>query len=288
MPPESPEPTRPFRWDLVRRDQLGSLLGGTPEFFPEYLDEMVHCAARILALSADGDLYFVGRSADDLHDLLSGVLSGTSWRDRVRQLPLSLYQGDGARLTPAETRQLRVNLDADGLAPAALMRRDRPVVFTDLVASGSTFGNLHRLLRDWIAEERAPWDVIRTKLRYIGVTGRRRTSPNTWRWQQHAEWTAELPARAVRNVSMDERRWQYLAAAEPKITPSFRRTRWLDPSVAQPRHDDETRKALASAVALVEHGRGPEVRARILDRLRAEPAAKERWLRTFLPELRPR
>ena len=62
------EPNRPFRWDLVRPDQLGSLLDDLPELDLWYLDELVSCAGRVLAHCADGDLYFVGRSVDSLFD----------------------------------------------------------------------------------------------------------------------------------------------------------------------------------------------------------------------------
>jgi hypothetical protein len=62
---------------------------------------------------------------------------------------------------------------------------------------------------DWIAEERAQWDVIRRKLRFVGVTVRHKTSPNTFRWQQHAPWTRLLPARAVVNVSLEGPAWAY-------------------------------------------------------------------------------
>ncbi|MFI6826045.1 hypothetical protein ACIBG5_02990 [Kribbella sp. NPDC050241] len=109
------EPNRPFRWDLVRPDQLGSLLDdvGEPSLF--FLDDLIECAARVLAQCADGELYFV-----------------------------------------------------------------------DLVFEGSTFGNLYAVLRRWIDDDRAQWDVIRRPLRFIGSTARTKTSPNTWRWQQHA------------------------------------------------------------------------------------------------------
>jgi hypothetical protein len=74
-----PEPIRPFRWDLVRPDQLGSLLDGVevPQLF--FLDGLVECAARVLAQCGDGELYFVGRSVDSLYDLLSGALADTDW-----------------------------------------------------------------------------------------------------------------------------------------------------------------------------------------------------------------
>ncbi|MEU5948055.1 hypothetical protein ABZ793_21195 [Micromonospora sp. NPDC047465] len=39
-------------------------------------------------------------------DLLSGALSGTTWRDRCHRLPLSLWS-DPDTLTPAEVAQFR-------------------------------------------------------------------------------------------------------------------------------------------------------------------------------------
>jgi hypothetical protein len=54
------EPNRPFRWDLVRPDQLGSMLDGVEAPALSFLDELVDCAARVLAQCGDGDLYFVG------------------------------------------------------------------------------------------------------------------------------------------------------------------------------------------------------------------------------------
>jgi len=78
MSRDVPAPNRPFRWNLVGRDQLGSLLDGCAEPDLWYLDELVQCAARVVARAADGNLYFVGRSADSVYDLLAGALAATS------------------------------------------------------------------------------------------------------------------------------------------------------------------------------------------------------------------
>ena len=279
------EPNRPFRWDLVRPDQLGSLLDdvGEPSLF--FLDDLIECAARVLAQCADGELYFVGRSVDTLFDLLSGALADTDWSTRLHSLPLSLFRGDGRDFTPEEVRQLRTNLTADGLAPADLMR-GRPTVFVDLVFEGSTFGNLYAVLRRWIDDDRAQWDVIRRQLRFVGITARTKTSPNTWRWQQHAEFAAELPAAAIRNVSLDGRLWSYFGDYQHKTAASFRRTRWSDPEVASPRRDQDTRFALAQAVRVVAAGRTAEVRRRLADQLTREPAISDRWLRDLQLALR--
>ena len=281
------EPIRPFRWNVAGGDQLGSLAADGPEGYdPGYVAELTECAAKVVARSADGDLYFVGRSPDSLYDLLGGVYAGSGDAGRLNQLPLSLYGYDGQGLDPREREQLRVNLTDAGLAPQGLAGRKRPVVFVDLVNAGSTFGNLHHHLRDWIDDDRAAWNVIRTRIRYLGVTAREKTSPKTWRWQQHADWVGELPARAVRNVSVSGWLWSYLANSQPKTAHSFRRHRWADPGVTRPRHDEEARAALNSAVALHGYGRTAEVRERFHRVLTGEPAFREPWLRALAKRVR--
>jgi hypothetical protein len=284
-PNQLSEPNRPFRWDLVRPDQLGSMLDGvevSPLFF---LDGLVECAARVLGQCADGELYFVGRSVDSLYDLLSGALADTTWSSRLHPLPLSLYGLSGQGFNAEELRQLRTNLTAEGLAPAELMR-GRPTVFVDLVYRGSTFENLYAVLREWIDDEHAQWDVIRRQLRFVGITWRTKTSPNTWRWQQHADFAGELPATAIRNVSLDGRLWSYFGNTQPKTAESFRRTRWSDSDVAEPRRAEEARLALAEAVQLVAAARTPDVRRALADELGRQPAMSERWLRDLQLSLR--
>ncbi|MEV6412907.1 hypothetical protein [Kribbella sp. NPDC051718] len=279
------EPIRPFRWDLVRPDQLGSMLDDVPEVNLDYLDELIACAGKVLARCGDGDLYFVGRSVDSLFDLLSGAFVGTSWQDRLHPLPLSLPGTWADDLTAEELAQLRTNLAAAGLAPADLMR-GRPTVFVDLVSQGFTFENLYELLRDWIADEHAQWDVIRRQLRFVGITRRGKTSPNKWRWQQEARWTAELPASSIRNVSLDGTVWSYFGDYQAKTAGSFWHGRWSDPKVGEPRRDKKTRYALAEAALLVERGKSASVRRQLAAVLGQEPSKGERWSRELQLELR--
>ncbi|GAA1602367.1 MULTISPECIES: hypothetical protein [Kribbella] len=279
------EANRPFRWDLIRPDNLGSLLDDVQIWELFFLDDLIRCAARVLGQCGNGELYFVGRSVDSLFDLLSGALADTEWSSRLHPLPLSLFGSDGQALTGGELRQLRTNLAADGLAPAELMR-GRPTVFVDLVHEGSTFENLYAVLRRWADDERAQWDVIRRQVRFVGITARKKTSPNTWRWQQHAGFAAELPASAIRNVSLDARIWSYFGDYQYKTAASFRRTRWTDPEVADPRRDEKTRMALAEAVKLVAAARTPKVRRRLAELLVREPAVSARWLRDLQVSLR--
>lgn len=280
----APGPTGPFRWDLVSPDQLGRLLDTVPEPNLWFLPDLIECAARVLARSADSDLYFVGRSPDSIFDLLSGALSATTWQNRCRRLPLSLWS-DVHTLTPAQVIQFRTNLTELGIDPRRLTRQ-RPVAFIDLVHGGRTYQNLFHLLRRWIREEKVAWSVIRTRLRFIGITAQTKTSPNTWRWYQAAGWASQLPRSSLVGVSLPPGVWSYLGDQQPKTTRSFPVSRWLDQDTHLPARDPKAIAALAEAAAIVAYGRSREGRTRLASRIAAEPTMGQRWLRSLATELR--
>lgn len=274
----------PFRWDLVTPDQLGSMLTGTIEPDLWFRDQLVSCAGKVLARSGDGDLVFVGRSLDSMFDLLSGCFADLAAGQEVSRLPLS-FQRLTLTLSTQERDQARQLLAGLGLAPDALARRKRPVTFVDVVSRGSTFTELFGLLDDWIGETREPWAVIRRKLRFVGVTVRQKTSPNTFRWQQHAEWTRRLPASSVVNISLPYAAWSYFGDNQTKLTRTYRPDRWL--AIADgPNRDVRTRQALAEAVALVTYGRSTEGRAAVARAISGEPALSQPWLRSLVRRLR--
>jgi hypothetical protein len=136
----------------------------------------------------------------------------------------------------------------------------------------------------WPPQAWPPWDVIRRKLRFVGVTVRHKTSPNTFRWQQHAPWTRLLPARAVLNVSLDWPAWTYLADRQVKLTRSFTPDRWLA-DAADPDRGEPTRQALAEAAALVAYGRTPAGRTELARAVAGEPGLAEPWLRSLVTDL---
>ncbi|WJK38162.1 hypothetical protein O7608_16725 [Solwaraspora sp. WMMA2056] len=282
----------PFRWDLVTPDQLGTLLDGAAPPDLWFLDELVTCTGKVLARSGNGDLYFVGRSLDSMFDLLGGVLAGLVGVQRLHRLPLSFQRPavrSGSRwrrrpLTRAEVAQGRRFLAAVGLTPHTLARRDRPAVLVDVVHRGATFTELFTLLRDWIDAEREPWPVIRRKLRFVGVTRRTRTSPKTYRWQQHADWTRTLPAAAVTNVSLDPWVWSYFGDHQVKLTRSLYPDRWLAEDTG-PGRDERTRQALAEAAALVAYGRSRAGRHAVARAVGRDHALAQPWLRTLVTNL---
>ena len=61
------EIVRPFRWNISRREQLGSLpQTELPELPPRFHDDLIAASARVIAFAGDSDLIFVGRSPDAL------------------------------------------------------------------------------------------------------------------------------------------------------------------------------------------------------------------------------
>jgi hypothetical protein len=253
---------------------------------------LVACAGKVLARSGNGDLVFVGRSLDSMFDLFSGAIADTHGQRRIRRLPLSFQRpGVGSRrrwrrrpLTPAEQAHARRVLATVDLFPRGLARRDRPVTFVDVVHRGATFTELFELLRAWIDEDHQSWPVIRRKLRFVGVTSRTKTSPNTYRWQQHAAWTHQLPSQAVLNVSLDAWVWSYFGDHQVKLTRSYRPDRWLADADG-PDRDERTRQALAEAAALVAYGRSRPGRQALARAVGREPALAEPWLRSLATNL---
>jgi hypothetical protein len=286
------EETLPFRWDLIAPDQLGTLLAGVAPPDLWFLDDLVECTGRVVARSGGADLIFVGRSLDSMFDLLGAALADVDDQRQVRRLPLSFQRspvGSGRRwrrrpLTAGERAQARRALAAVGVTPHALARRDRPVAFVDVVHGGSTFTELYELLRNWIDPHHGSWPVVRRKLRFIGVTSMRKSSPNAFRWHQYAQWTRHLPATAVVNVSLYPDVWSYLGDFQVKLTRSYRPDGWLA-GADGPKRDERTRRALAEAVAIVAYGRSSQGRRALARVMNGEPAVAEPWLRTLVTRL---
>lgn len=223
-----------------------------------------------------------------MYDLLTGALEHSPWDGQLLRLPVSCTAD--TEWSPADRRRFREHLASVGLEPYALARRKRPIALVDVVAQGRSFGTLHRHLAGWIEETREPWAVIRRKLRYIGVTVRGPSSPNTWRWQQDPDndWVRTLPAGHVTNVSVDYSVWTHLADSQPKINESFPHWNWFDePSTTAPRHHKLAR-ALEEARYFTEAGRSTGVREELIRLMAREPGFAGREQRRIALALRTR
>jgi hypothetical protein len=278
--------TKPFRWDITRREQLGRLLSGeSAESYPQFLDDLRVCCARVLAMAGDSRLVFVGRSPESLFDYSSGALADTSWADRLVHLNLSLREADD--VLPVEAREaVRAQLASLQLDARSIAIDKRSIAFIDLIYTGTTLGALVQLLTDDAEAAGVGVDLVRRRLRIVGITERTKNSPNTWRWQQRCEWASDFPSRVLKGVSVPWRFWSYLGNTQAKVSRSNPPSRWLDPEMGTPPRDPEHTAALRLARALYEHGRTREEREALARVLSTQREIRGSWLRRLVLELR--
>jgi hypothetical protein len=279
----------PFRWNLARRGQLGSLVAGEPAALGSIVGDIRECCARVVAQAGDSRLVFVGRSPESLYDYLAGALAETSWEERCTHLNLSMrfetaeevagHNLEGLRAVYRQFRALR-------LSPAEIAASERPVALVDLLLEGLTFGNVVGLLTGWAAREGVDPAAVRRRMRIVGITMRQKNSPNTWRWYQHVPWVEPFPRSALRGVSISGELWHYLGDWQDKVARWNGPRVWGTDEVFTPPRDPEKLQALRFAVALHEAARGREEQERFAAELAARPEMRHAWLRRLVLELR--
>ncbi|HLL14841.1 MAG TPA: hypothetical protein VK388_07250 [Pyrinomonadaceae bacterium] len=280
----------PFRWDITRRNQLGSLVEGeAAATYCDFREHLLSCCSRVLAFAGDSDLIFVGRSPESVFDHLSGLLFDTSWFDRLELLHFSMRFRDEVEIRrehPAAIEAMRAYLGRLGLHPEGVATRERPAAFIDLVASGDTFGRLVTFLYNWSRDVDYDWNAVRRRIRLVGITEQTKTSPKTWRWQQHAAWLPLVGRGAVKNVSVPYALWNYLGNYQDKVSFSYTPSRWGDEAFSSPTHHEGQLRALRLALGLFELGRQRSQREQLASRLVREPAMRHGWFRMLVQELR--
>jgi hypothetical protein len=280
----------PFRWNLARREQLGSLLNGAEaEDYPEFVEDLRACCVRLLALAGDADLIFVGRSPESIFDYLSGLLADTSWSERCVLVNLSMRHDtveSVERTYPQQLRALQEQLRGIRLDPARIAGSDRPQVFVDLVSMGDTFGNLAGLLAHWAGQSGVDVRAVRRRIRFIGITVREKNSPNAWRWYQKVDWAADFPPSSLQSVSIPFRLWTYLGDYQKKVGRWYPPFAWGMDVFNTPPRESWNLEALRLAARIHDLGRQPAERERVAREIAARPEMSKRGIRALVSELR--
>jgi hypothetical protein len=282
----------PFRWDITRREQLGRLvadnLAPLPHTAQHFFSDLEHCCTRIIALCGDADLVFVGRSPESIFDLLSGLLSATSWAARCSLLNISIHESTDqiTRHYPGAVGAAREQFTWLHLAPEHIATRARPVALVDIVSTGGTFGALADFYLSWARECGVDVNAVKRRLRFVGLTCRTKTSPKTWRWQQHAPWTRQFRPNQIKNVSVNPNLYIYLGGQQLKTMRSNPPWRWGDAAFQQPPRDPQHLVALQHAVYLYERGCDRTQQLQFAARLARQPELRHGWLRALVSELR--
>ena len=279
---------KPFRWDFSRAEQLGRLSEGPlPEAYPDFLEDVKAAAARILAFSEDGYIVFIGRSPESIYDYLSGAFSKSPKVEDFVLLNVSnryeIIQKSGRHRAEAYAAA-KVHFSGCAVAPQQILARSKPTILVDLVAHGSTFKNLTKLLLTWADEEGIPQNQLLQKLAYRGLTSKTHTSPNTYRWHQHAEWIESLHIRNIKNISIPYRLWDYLGNFQPKTMPTNPPASWNSEQLLEPPRQEGNILALRQAYHLYQTG---AAEGRVFAGLLAkEEAMAESWFRSLTLQLK--
>ncbi len=254
-----------------------------------FIDDLRHCCARVLTLAGDSDLVFVGRSPESIFDYLSGVLCDTHWEDRIALLNISLR---GAQLPEIEVNHpeaiasIRQQLEQLELLPHQIVANKRSVAFVDVVASGSTFKNIAGLLTDWSLQAQCDKNAVARKIRFVGITWQKHTSPKTWRWHQHAPWLGDFKPQAVKNLSIPGRLWDYLGNNQQKVARWNPPGRWGDAIMLEPPREKAHLEALRLALFVYRQANQATERTLLAQELVKQPGMKESWFRGLVTELR--
>jgi hypothetical protein len=143
----------------------------------------------------------------------------------------------------------------------------------------------------WARDEQFDASAVARRIRFVGITWRKHTSPNTWRWQQDAPWLAAFPRSAVKNVSIPGRLWDYLGNRQQKVTRTQPPHLWTEETwrTAPPR-EEEHFASLRLALRIFDTARTrPEqfaFAAELSDRLHRQQWSTSAWVRTLIAEVR--
>lgn len=277
----------PFRWrwsDPLLERHLGR--GPALPLPAAHEAELLRVAIQVLRRAGDVDLVFVGRSPENLHDLLSGALWDTTWRERLQLLQLSLRSESPGRLRrqrPGALEHLWRYFQALGLTPSQLLARHRPVAFVDLVYAGRTFGNLQKVLRYWSGGQFRHWQPVLERLRWVCLVEHGNTRHHAW-GPRYSRWAQDVAPEHLTRLRVDWRLWRHLADDQPKTTPPHTSADWGAPHT---RRDLEARPRLEAArLAWRLHQQGRAWRPWIARGLEESPPDPAAWQRDLARELR--
>ena len=277
-----------FRWNIARREQLGRLVTGEPvDGLPVILEEVRRCAARVIAMSADSRLIFVGRSPEVLFDYLTGALADTSWSDRLALLHLSLRRASErwSEMSADARDALRHQFRALGLDPAAIAGGARSIAFVDVICDGITFASLTDLLFDWAEDEGVGETALERRVRIVGIVTRGNHGYTTTGWQRQA-WARRFRPSVLKGVSVSAPFWAFLGNSDAKVSRSNPPPKWCDPEMARPPRGPRHTEALDLALALHEAGRSRGERDALAAAIAEQPSMRQAWCRVLASELR--
>jgi len=281
---------KPFRWNIEKRNELGSLINGKPEEIEkEFISELIDSTSRIIAFSNNSELFFIGRSPENYFDFLNGIYS----KNNEIKKRINLFQFSGRFFEPNELKkfdspqffELRKQMIEIGLSPNTILKRNRNTALIDLIYSGSTIRNLVTIIKNWALNEKADWNGIKSKIRIVGITSRTKNSPNTWRWQQQKESIETLDGIKVKNVSVNWWFWHELGDEQSKVTLPNSASKWINETNTKPEITKERIEGLNFAFYLNNLGKQSNIKEELRASLQKQIEMKNKWFKEWITEI---
>jgi hypothetical protein len=134
-----------------------------------YLDNIAKCSAYILNYCRDGELFFIGRSPENIYDFLCGAFDKFStWRERLHYVIISMRgYTDYNSLTSEQSDAIKSYLTQCGLHPKDIIQRKRRTCLVDFIYSGGTLLDFTSFLKDWTKDERLSVKDMQYKIEFI-------------------------------------------------------------------------------------------------------------------------
>lgn len=285
----------PFRWDLSKREQIGSWtkdVSKRPKLDDWLLNVIRKTAADILATSEGADLAFIGRTPETFFDYLSGSFHALSEAPNLHLLQFSMrWPGKGGvkAIDPHTLEGLSEYFHHEGVHPEQIAKGSAPLAMVDFIAYGGTMKTLCEILHRMALEAGTDWNAVQRRLMIIGLLPEGKTSPKTWRWQQHQDWLTLIPDTIIRNVSVHAGFILDLANRQDKVTPSFTQNRWGETGFAH-RHtpNEDQRRALSLALDLFERASTKNERHLLSQNISGHARMKHASVRKLVKILRNR
>ncbi len=135
--------------------------------FTKYIKDIIETSAKILNYCRDGDIFFIGRSPENIYDFLLGALD-SPWKDRLHLVLISMagYE-DYNSLSSMQKSSIQSYLTNCGLHPQAIISRKRRTCLVDFVCRATTIDNFLLFMGKWVLEEKLSLGDMQSKIETI-------------------------------------------------------------------------------------------------------------------------
>lgn len=135
--------------------------------FNKYINDIIKTSAKILNYCRDGELFFIGRSPENIYDFLLGALD-SPWNEKLHLVLLSMegYE-DYKSLLSGQKKAIQCYLTNCGLHPQTIISRKKRTCIVDFTCRATTIDNFLLFMEKWTLEEKLSLGCMQGKIETI-------------------------------------------------------------------------------------------------------------------------